>query len=68
MIYDDINPVHYYSEVGQYILSVTVTSGNCSKTIQEVITIDNVFGFPNININNKTYPYYYGIDGRLFKR
>jgi PKD repeat protein len=68
VIYDDINPVHYYSEVGQYILSVTVTSGNCSKTIQEIITVDNVFGFPNINVKNKTYLYYYGIDGRLFKR
>jgi len=68
VIYDDINPVHYYSEVGQYILSVTVTSGNCSKTIQEIITVDNVFGFPNIKSKKNDYPFYYGLDGRLHKK
>lgn len=66
--YDDINPVHYYSEVGQYILSVTVTSGECSKTVQEVITIDNVFGFPNIKLKNNDYLFYYGLDGRLHRK
>jgi hypothetical protein len=66
--YDDINPVHYYSEVGQYILSVTVTSGECSKTIHEMITTDNVFGFPNIKSKKNDYPFYYGLDGRLHKK
>lgn len=66
--YDDINPVHYYSEVGQYILSVMVTSGECSKTIQEIITIDNVFGFPNIKLKNNDYLFYYGLDGRLHRK
>jgi hypothetical protein len=66
--YDDINPVHYYSEVGQYILSVTVTSGECSKTVQEIITIDNVFGFPNIKLKNNDYLFYYGLDGRLHRK
>ena len=66
--YDDINPVYYYSEVGQYILSVTVTSGECSKTVQEVITIDDVFGFSNIKLKSKDYLFYYGLDGRLHKK
>ena len=66
--YDDLNPVYYYSEVGQYILSVTVTSGECSKTVQEVITIDDVFGFPNIKLKNEDYLFYYGLDGRLLRK
>jgi hypothetical protein len=66
--YDDLNPVYYYSEVGQYTLSVTITSGNCSKTIQEVITVDDVFGFPNIKSKKNDYPFYYGLDGRLHKK
>lgn len=68
IIYDDINPIHMYSDVGQYTLSVTVTSGECTKTLQETITVDNVFGFPNINLQNKYYQFYYGIDGRLHKK
>lgn len=68
IIYDDINPIHMYSDVGQYTLSVTVTSGECTKTLQETITVDNVFGFHNINIQNKYYQFYYGIDGRLHKK
>ena len=66
--YDDLNPVYYYSEVGQYTLSVTVTSGNCTKTIQEVITVDDVFGFPNIKSKKNDYLFYYGLDGRLHKK
>jgi len=66
--YDDLNPVYYYSEVGQYTLTVTVTSGNCTKTIQEVITVDDVFGFPNIKSKKNDYPFYYGLDGRLHKK
>ena len=66
--YDDLNPVYYYTEVGQYILSVTVISQNCSKTIQEVITVDDIFGFPNIKQQNKNYLFYYGLDGRLHKK
>ena len=66
--YDDLNPVYYYSEVGQYTLSVTITSGNCSKTIQEVITVDDVFGFPNIKSKKNDYLFYYGLDGRLHKK
>lgn len=66
--YDDLNPVYYYSEVGQYTLTVTVTSGNCTKTIQEVITVDDIFGFPNIKLKKNDYPFYYGLDGRLHKK
>ena len=66
--YDDLNPVYYYTEVGQYTLSVTITSGNCSKTIQEVITVDDVFGFPNIKSKKNDYLFYYGLDGRLHKK
>jgi hypothetical protein len=66
--YDDLNPVYYYSEVGQYILSVTVTSGECSKTIQEIITIVDVSGFPNIKLKNNDYLFYYGLDGRLHRK
>lgn len=66
--YDDLNPVYFYSEVGQYLLEVTIISGNCVKTIQEIITVDNIFGFPNINVKKNDYLFYYGLDGRIHKR
>jgi len=68
IITNDTNPLHTFSNTGEFIMTITVTSGTCTKTIQELITVYDIFGFPNINVNNKTYPYYYGIDGRLFKR
>jgi hypothetical protein len=68
LLYNDINPVYFYSEAGIYTLSVTVTLDDCSKTIQETITIVDVSGFPNIKLKNKDYLFYYGLDGRLLRK
>jgi hypothetical protein len=68
LLYNDINPVHFYSETGIYTLSVTVTLDDCSKTIQETITIVDVSGFPNIKLKNNDYLFYYGLDGRLLRK
>ena len=41
ILYNDVNPVHGYTETGIFILKITITRDGCSKTIQEVITIYN---------------------------
>jgi hypothetical protein len=68
LFYNDVNPVHTYQQVGQYVLSVTIYSGECVKKIEENITVDNIFGFNDIYNKNKYYLFKYGIDGRLHRR
>jgi hypothetical protein len=71
ILYNDVNPVHGYTETGIFILKLTITRNGCSKTIQEVITIYNPLSVPHlypiIPIDKQTQ-YYYGIDGKLLKR
>ena len=71
ILYNDVNPVHGYTETGIFILKLTITRNGCSKTIQEVITIYNPLSIPHlypiIPIDKQTQ-YYYGIDGKLIRR
>jgi hypothetical protein len=71
ILYNDVNPVHGYTETGIFILKVTITRNGCSKTIQEVITIYNPLSiqpiYPIIP-NDKHTQYYYGIDGKLIRK
>jgi hypothetical protein len=71
ILYNDVNPVHGYTETGIFILKVTIIRNGCSKTIQEVITIYNPLSiqpiYPIIP-NDKHTQYYYGIDGKLIRK
>lgn len=66
--YDDTNPVHYYDDLGEYLLKVTVVSGSCSKTIEQLIVVDDVSGIPMVREKKMKPLYYYGLDGRLHRR
>jgi hypothetical protein len=71
ILYNDVNPVHGYTETGIFILKITIIRNGCSKTIQEVITIYNPLSiqpiYPIIP-NDKHTQYYYGIDGKLIRK
>jgi hypothetical protein len=71
ILYNDVNPVHGYTETGIFILKITITRDGCSKTIQEVITIYNPLSIQHIYPiipNDKHTLYYYGIDGKLIRK
>jgi hypothetical protein len=71
ILYNDVNPVHGYTETGIFILKVTIIRNGCSKTIQEVITIYNPLSIQHIYPiipNDKHTQYYYGIDGKLIRK
>ena len=71
ILYNDVNPVHGYTETGIFILKITIIRNGCSKTIQEVITIYNPLGIQNIYPiipSSKKNQYYYGIDGKLIRK
>ena len=71
ILYNDVNPVHAYTETGIFILKVTIIRDGCSKTIQEVITIYNPLSIQHIYPiipNDKQTQYYYGIDGKLIRK
>jgi len=68
---NDINPVHYYSQVGTYTLRAIVGLGECSKIFETQITVGDVLGIvPNYKDFPKYRPatFYYAIDGKLVKR
>jgi len=71
-LYNDLNPVHYYSQSGVYNLKVTITEGQCNKIFESIITINSPLGLNNIDYRNipryKPTTFYYAIDGRLMKR
>ena len=70
ILYDDINPVHAYTETGIFILKVTITRNGCSKTLEQTITVYNPLGIQNIYPIIPSYKqsqYYYGIDGKLIR-
>jgi hypothetical protein len=72
MFYNDINPVHYYSQSGTYILSVTISEGFCEKSFQTEIQVKEPMGLGFIDYKDipkyKPSNFYYAIDGRLVKR
>ena len=71
IIYNDVNPVHGYTQAGIYTLELTITRNGCSKTLQQMITIYNPLGIQQIYPIIPSYKqsqYYYGIDGKLIKR
>ena len=70
ILYNDINPVHAYTETGIFILKVTITRNGCSKTLEQTITVYNPLGIKNIYPIIPSYKqsqYYYGIDGKLIR-
>jgi hypothetical protein len=70
IIYNDVNPVHGYTQAGIYTLELTITRNGCSKTLQQIITIYNPLGIQQIYPIIPSYKqsqYYYGIDGKLIK-
>ena len=71
ILYNDVNPVHGYTETGIYTLELTIVRDGCSKTLQQMITIYNPLGIQQIYPIIPSYKqsqYYYGIDGKLIKR
>lgn len=69
--YNDTNPVHTYSNVGQYLLRVMVTHNDCQVLKQKLINVDNYLGYQKKGLYQTTktpYQYIYGIDGRLHRR
>lgn len=67
-IYDDINPIHQYNQLGEYLIRVTILSGQCFYYVEKIIYVNDIFGYPNIKKKSKLYIYEYGIDGRLLKK
>lgn len=65
---NDTNPIHIYEYPGIYTLSVTIISvDGCIKTLTREIIIYQTTNIDIILKNNKIYPLYYGLDGRLMK-
>jgi hypothetical protein len=70
ILYNDVNPVHGYTQEGIYTLELTIVRNGCSKTLQQMITIYNPLGIQQIYPiipSSKQNKYYYGIDGRLIR-
>jgi hypothetical protein len=71
ILFNDVNPVHGYTQTGIYTLKVTITRNGCSNTIEETITIYNPLSIQNLYptvISDGQSQYYYGIDGKLIKK
>jgi hypothetical protein len=70
--YNDINPLHYYSQSGTYILSVTISEGFCEKIFQTEIQVKEPLGLGVLEYKYlpkyKPSNFYYAIDGRLMKK
>ena len=67
--YNDINPVHYYSQPGVYILKATVNEGQCSRVFEALITVQDALGISTVNRSYyKPTGSYYAIDGKLVKK
>lgn len=45
----DRNPVHIYSQVGTYTISLTVSNGICKETIQRPISVENTSSLADLN-------------------
>jgi hypothetical protein len=68
-LYNDINPVHYYSQPGIYTLKATVNEGQCSKVFESLIKVENINGIQAINkMQYRPTSNYYSIDGKLVRR
>jgi len=70
---NDINPVHYYSQPGIYILKAVVNEGNCSRVFESQITVidSNINSIERISTNvfrPRPTSNFYSIDGKLIKR
>ena len=68
-VYNDINPVHQYSEPGIYTLTCTVISSDgCIELLTSTITVFIINGCEPLIKKDKKYLYSYGIDGKLLKK
>jgi len=69
---NDINPVHYYSQIGTFTLKATIGLGQCLKIFSTQITVNGPLSI--IPQNYRDFPkhrpssFYYAIDGKLIKR
>jgi hypothetical protein len=67
--YDDINPVHIYTEPGLYNLSCTIISEDgCQKVLNSLISVYLINSLDPIIKKTSKYQFYYGLDGRLMKK
>jgi hypothetical protein len=66
---NDINPIHIYQAPGIYTLTVTIVSTDgCIKILTATITVyETTNGIQTLIKQEKKYPYYYGLDGKLIK-
>lgn len=66
---NDINPIHYYTNVGTYTLRASVIKGDCTRIFEASITVSDVSNIQYVQaVKRKPTDYYYMIDGRLTKR
>jgi len=72
LLFNDMNPVHCYSQSGTYILSVTISEGFCEKSFETEIQVKEPLSLGFIDYKDipkyKPSNFYYAIDGRLVKR
>jgi hypothetical protein len=67
--YNDINPVHYYTQPGVYTLKAIVSEGQCSKIFESQIVVENINGIQAINrLQYRPTSNFYSIDGKLVKK
>jgi hypothetical protein len=67
--YNDINPVHYYTQPGIYTLRAIINEGQCSKIFESQITVENINGIQAINrLQYRPTSNFYSIDGKLVKK
>jgi len=43
---NEINPIHNYFEIGDYLVTLTIETENCSSTIQNVVFIGDTIWYP----------------------
>ena len=68
-LYNDINPVHYYTQPGIYTLKAIVSEGQCSRIFESQITVENINGIQAINrLQYRPTSNFYSIDGKLVKK
>lgn len=70
IVYNDINPIHYYVEPGEYTLKAIVSEGQCSKAFEGIIRVEGSLGIQTINKPQYRHvnSYLYNIDGKLVKK
>ena len=69
LMQNDINPIHYYSNIGSYTLRASVTKGECTRLFEATILVSDLSNIQYVQVaRRKPTDLYYTIDGKLTRR